>query len=258
MKYFWPDIQDSKDANKACASASGASFFVAIITGVIAWLQMNGKINIFPGMSNLAYIDVALFIVIGLGIKFHSRIAALAGLFLFAGERAMMIKAYGFQPSQVTGIILFGLLFVNGVRGAFAWHEFKSLEKNQDVNALFAKEQAEPKKPSAFAVRPGIIILILFAVAGAGAYFYLNQHKEINPMGLLKKKINAPVKISVLPKKPMVAPEGPMMVLKLKNGRSFDGILTKKNSEGYWLYIEGMDVVYFSVSEVASVTEATK
>ena len=256
VKYFWPDIQDTKDAHKACGTAAGMAFFMAAGTGVITWLQVSGKINMFPGMSNIAYVDVGLFILIGAGLLFHSRIAALAGLLLFCVERAMMIKSYGFQPSQIISMIIFGLAFVNGVRGAFVWHDCKRAEKGEGSEVLI-KEESENLDAKKFPVSPGIILLAVVGIAVAAGYFYLQAHKEIKLADLFKFKTKIVTKRPVS-KKPMVAPTGPTMELKLKNGRSFQGILTKKNEEGYWLYIEGMDVVYFSMSEVDSVAEIAK
>src|SRR5688572_23789447 len=117
MKFFWPDISSVHDAHKACSGASGVSFFIALVTGGVVAAQTLGKIDGLPELGKWAYIDVALFIIIGVGLLFHSRVAAVAGLLLYFIERAFIIYTTGFQAGQVVGMLFFGLILVNGVRG---------------------------------------------------------------------------------------------------------------------------------------------
>lgn len=251
MNVFWPDIDDAKSAHKACLNAAVMAFFVAIVTGVVAWLQASGKINILPGIEKMAFVDVGLFILIGVGLCFHSRVAALAGLLLYMAERAWMIKTAGFQAGQVVGIVLFGLIFANGVRGAFAWHKNKKKDKGE--NAIEIKEEVVVDKPKkVFPIKTIVLFLILMIVAGA-AYYFVIQKGALPSMAFLKQKTNMLAQ-KVTPKKAakaLVAPAGPAIKLKLKSGRLFDGILVKKNTEGYWVFIEGMGDIFFSVNEVA-------
>lgn len=251
MKYFWPDLDDIKDAHKACGAAAGIAFFIAILTGVITWLQTTGKINVFPGLKEIAYIDVLLFTLIGIGISFHSRVAAVGGLLLYAAERYFMISSYGFRPGQVTAVIIFGLAFINGVRGTFAWHEFKRAE--QPEGSVAVSEETVAVLPKKSFLGKVILIFLVVSAAGAGAYFFLMNKGSMPAFDTLRQKAQSLTK-TVSPKKaavPLVAPNGPAIKLKLKSGRAFEGILVKKNSEGYWVFIDGMGDIFFSVNEVA-------
>lgn len=254
MNVFWPDIDDAKSAHKACLNAAGMAFFVAILTGIIAWLQASGKINILPGIEKMAIVDVGLFVLIGVGLCFHSRIAALAGLLLYMAERAWMIKTSGFQPGQVVGIVLFGLIFANGVRGAFAWHQNKKKEKVE--GSLEIKEEIVEVKPKKnFPTRELFLLLILLSATGA-AYYFLIQKGSSPDIDALKQKASSLVR-KVTPKKvsqSLAAPEDRIIKLKLKSGRLFDGVLVKEDTEGYWVFIEGMGDIFFSMSEVAEVS----
>lgn len=244
MSFFWPHVEDSKSAHKACLGA-------AVMAFIISWLQIRGKVNIFPGSENMAYVDVGLFILIGVGLCFHSRIAALAGLLFYIYERILVIEAEGFQVMHVAGIVLFGLILTNGVRGAFSWHANKKKEKG--AVPLEAKEEVVVEKPKkVFPTKTVFLLLVLFIVAGA-AYYFLIQKGSMPNMASLKQKTNALTK-QVIPKKvtrPLVAPDGVAIKLKLKSGRLFEGVLVKKSSQGYWIFIEGMGDVFFSVNEVA-------
>ncbi len=254
MNVFWPDVDDSKSAHKACAGAAGIAFFIAIVTGIVAWLQASGKINMFPGIGIWAFVDVGLFILIGIGLCFHSRIAALAGLLLYIGERIFMIKTMGFQASHVVAILIFGLAFVNGVRGAFAWHEQKKLAAGE--TPLVLPEQTIADKPKRnFPFRVIFLLIVLLALA-AVAYFLLINKGSMPTIAKLKQQTQTIKKSIGLPKpvNTQTAPAGQAVKLKLKSGRNFQGVLVKKNSEGYWVFIEGTGEVFFSVTEVAEVS----
>ncbi len=254
MNVFWPDVDDSKSAHKACGTAAGMAFFVAIVTGVVSWLQANHKINLFPGIDKTAYVDVALFILIGVGLCFNSRIAAVAGLLLYIGERIFMIKMTGFHASMGVSVVIFGLAFVNGVRGAFAWHEQKRLAKGEV--ALEIKEETTTDKPKKIFPWRTLFLLIVLLAAGAAAYFFLIHKGSVPTMTSLKQHTQT-LSNKIIPRKSaevLVAPKGPAIKLKLKSGRTFEGVLARKSSEGYWVFIIGAGEVFFSVNEVAEVS----
>ena len=72
------------------------------------------------GIDASAFLDAAIFGGIAFGIKRKSRFAAVAGLCLYVLERIYMLQKDG-VAGIFTGII-FTLLFINAVRGAFAYH----------------------------------------------------------------------------------------------------------------------------------------
>ena len=72
------------------------------------------------GIGASALLDAAIFAAIAFGIKRRSRFAAVAGLILYILERLYMMQRTG-AGGLVMGVI-FTLLFINAVRGAFAYH----------------------------------------------------------------------------------------------------------------------------------------
>lgn len=257
MNYFWPSINNTHEANRACGAASGVSFFIAIVTAVIAWLQGTGKINIFPGIGIMAFIDAGLFFCVGIGLCFHSRIAAVLGLVLYFVERVFMIKSYGMNAGQIVSLLIFGVAFLNGVRGAFAWHECRKAELAEAGDGLPAAPASETvtSKPKMSLLRPIIFLLILIA-AGFGAAYYLKSNKEASKLYEgVNQKVGSAIR-SVSPKLPSLSksgPKGEYLKLTLKSGRQFEGALVKKNIEGYWFFIEGTGEVFFSSEEIAEV-----
>ncbi len=260
MNYFWPSMDNTHEANRACGAASGAAFFIAGLTGAVAWLQSSGKINLFPGIGIMAFLDAGLFFLIGIGLCFHSRIAALLGLLLYIVERVFMIQSYGFGTGQVVSILIFGLAFLNGVRGAFAWHECRKAEMAGSGDGLPAAPVSETaaSKPKLNFVRPLILLLILIAVACGAAYFLKTNSKTAESYAEVHQKVTAMIS-RILPKKSSAAgavkmPGGAVTKLTLKSGRQFEGVLVKKNDQGYWLFVEGTGEVFFSSGEIAEVS----
>ena len=256
MNYFWPSMDSTYEANRACGAASGISFFVAAVTAAVAWLQMSGKINIFPGIGVMAYIDAGLFFCVGVGLCFHSRIAAVSGLVLYIIERFFMIKTYGLATSQVVSLLIFGVSFVNGVRGTFAWHILRKAELAGagDVSSSPPK-QVSSKKNNINLIRPLILLVVLAGVAIA-AFYYLKSTKEaVSAYEQMNQKLKiAQAHLPKMPSPPLVAPKGEIVKLVLKTGRKFEGVLVKKNSDGYWLFIEGTGEVFFSAGEIKEIS----
>ena len=133
MNFLWPAIQDLKDAKKAMHSAAGCAFFVAFGTALITFLQTTGVIKLFEGISHSAYIDAVFFVLIGAGLLRNSRIAAVAGLGLYAMEQYFMITS-GMSKGSIMGFI-FTICFVHGVRGSFAYHSMMAYEKESQTAA---------------------------------------------------------------------------------------------------------------------------
>ena len=116
--WYWEDVTSVSGAEKAMNGGFWAALFVAIITSLVASLSFTG-VHIF-GIGASAFLDAALFAAIAFGIKRKSRFAAVAGLCLYVLERIYMLQRGG-AGGIVMGI-LFTLLFINAVRGAFAYY----------------------------------------------------------------------------------------------------------------------------------------
>ena len=116
--WYWEDVTSVSGAEKAINGGFWAALIVAIITSLVASLSLAG-VHMF-GIGASAFLDAALFAAIAFGIKRRSRFAAVAGLCLYVLERIYMLQRGG--ASGIVMGILFTLLFINAVRGAFAHH----------------------------------------------------------------------------------------------------------------------------------------
>ncbi len=131
---FWPHIIDEVSAVTAARNAMYASFVVAVatvlLTGGVGWL------------------DALLFLMIGVGIRQLSRVAAVTGLLLYvAGFVATVIV----NPSAATGILgrfLGTAIFLGGVRAAF----FANRNEDPQVAQRIANPEIDTTGMSSFSV----------------------------------------------------------------------------------------------------------
>ena len=118
MSWYWEDVSDIGGAEKAMTGGCWAAGFVAGVTALLAGLSLFGMQVL--GINAWALTDAALFGGIAFGIHRKSRVAAVAGLCLYLLERIYMISRTG--AGAIAFGILLTLLFINAVRGAFAYH----------------------------------------------------------------------------------------------------------------------------------------
>jgi hypothetical protein len=116
--WYWEDVSGVSGAQKAINGGFWAALLVAIVTSVFVGLSFAG-VGLL-GIGPAALLDAAIFAAIAVGIKRKSRVAAVSGLILYIIERIYMLQRGG-TGGVVMGII-FTLLFINAVRGAFAYH----------------------------------------------------------------------------------------------------------------------------------------
>jgi hypothetical protein len=116
---FWPSVDTLEGAREACRQGAWAAVIVAALTGGIALLSMAG-VTWFASLKVDAWslIDAGVFAVVAWGLFQCSRVAAVAGLLLFLGERAIAIAAG--QTGGIPLAVVLAAFFVGGVRGAFA------------------------------------------------------------------------------------------------------------------------------------------
>ncbi len=129
MQWLWPNIGDIDDASVQSRTGAAVAFLISIVTAVITYLQTTGAIHWFGHIDAKAYIDAGVFLIIGIGLRYHSRLAALAGLGLYGFEQYVMIQQYGFRFNLLA--LFFIIAFMNAVRGAFAYHQFKREMKKE-------------------------------------------------------------------------------------------------------------------------------
>ncbi len=122
-----------------------------------------------------------------------------------------------------------------------------------------AQREAEGTPSKAGAAIKLILAFIFLTAAGVTSFYLIKNQDKFNLIDWVKETVKTsskkPIVKSRKPSKPLVAPKGLAIKLKLKSGRAFEGILVKKNGEGYWVFIEGMGDIFFSMSEVAEVSK---
>jgi len=124
---WWPSVETEEEAKGAAHQGAGAAVCVASVTALFSVLAMF-NIRILPGFSPLSLVDAGLFAFMAWRIYRMSRAWALVGLLGYVSERAYSIYAGGSTATAgwVVGVVIL-LGFVNGVRGAFAYHRLSAL-----------------------------------------------------------------------------------------------------------------------------------
>ncbi|HAK87589.1 MAG TPA: hypothetical protein DHV16_09260 [Nitrospiraceae bacterium] len=124
IEWIWPSIVDTTTAQKASKQGLWASAWCAGATIVFVVLAQFGS-QMF-NFDSSALLDAFLFIIIGWGIYKMNRIAAVAGLALYIIERLYMWSASG--PKNPAIAIFITLMFINSIRGIFAYHKIKKAQ----------------------------------------------------------------------------------------------------------------------------------
>ncbi len=117
---WWPSIHDGQTARKVARQAFWAAIIVVVITAVFAALAMAG--SPLGGITAGAFVDAAIFGLVAVGIWRMSRIAAVAGLAIFALEKVLMFQSLQ-RPGNLLVAIALLFAFANGVRATFAYHK---------------------------------------------------------------------------------------------------------------------------------------
>ncbi|MGA2435521.1 MAG: hypothetical protein ABSG25_09570 [Bryobacteraceae bacterium] len=120
---WWPLISDEKSAKEAAAIGAGCAYVVAGITGVFAIISIFRPLSF---VKPLSLVDALLFGFLGFMIQWKtSRIAAVAALIVFVGERIEAGGERGGGAAVWVLAVIFLLGFISGVRGAFAYHVYR-------------------------------------------------------------------------------------------------------------------------------------
>ena len=140
---WWPEIRDLESARQAAIQGFAGAILQAVTAlAFAAWTAF--KTSSFGVNMATFLIAAAIFGAIAIGTFRLSRVAAAAGLVFFLPEPIWWL----FHDHNVTDIvrtlimaILFALLFVNGVRGAFAYRRFMVLEPRAGAPRLNQSEK---------------------------------------------------------------------------------------------------------------------
>lgn len=129
LAWVWPVIVDIRTSRETSLQGVWASAWIAGVTAFLALLSTVGVKLMDFDLG--ALIDAVLFMIIGWGIFKLSRTAALAGLCLYLLERIYMWATIG--PKNPIIAIIISLMFINSVRGTFAFHRFSRYQKSNEV-----------------------------------------------------------------------------------------------------------------------------
>jgi hypothetical protein len=121
QRAWWPTLDSAETAKKAAHQGAYYALFIALVLSTITTLNLRGITDNFMNLDAWAYVDATMFLLLGVFILRMSRTAALLALALYIAERA-----YGMANGQNVGLvaIVFGLFFVNAVRGTSAYRQF--------------------------------------------------------------------------------------------------------------------------------------
>ena len=122
---WWPTLDNSESAKGATREGAWAALIVAVGTALIATLNIEGVTNNFMGENAWAYVDASAFLILSILVFRFSRIAALLALIFYLGERISILVNVPYARSNLLVAAIFVMAFVNGIRGAFAWHRFR-------------------------------------------------------------------------------------------------------------------------------------
>lgn len=247
---FWPSVDTIEESKKACKSAAGISFFVAIVTAAVVMVQTSGKIKIIEGFNQWAYLDAGLFFIIGLGLCWCSRIAALSGLLLYVAERVIMIQQTGMRASQMILPVIITLIFVAGVRGAFAYHVFRKQEKLEEAQQPILTpvegqvSEETPKKSKKGLVIFGISLLVIAAVMVAAGVFF--SQRNVSSGGPSVSRVSPSVVSSG-----ETAVSGDGKVFHLKTGETVKGKVIREDETYYTVETFGGAQQYVIKEDIA-------
>ncbi len=188
---FWPNIEDDVAALSAARNAMYASFAIAVGTALAIFSA--------PGNWGI-WIDVAFYIMIGIGVRQLSRAAALIGFILY-GLSWLLVPAAMFSPVVVVRLILTALL-LNGVRAANYAHGAHKVEGVEEIaNPLLASDgvsrasaaiKALPRglwrffKAPFFVALSLIVMLYVFTLSLATVFQLWTQGSEAMEKALLR------------------------------------------------------------------------
>ncbi len=125
-RVWWPTLNDTQSAKKAVQQGAWYAVFTGVATALIATLNVEGVTHNFLDMDAWSFVDASIILVLAILMFRLSRVASILALALYAAGRVIEIQS-GQAQGQGIVFILFGLFYVNAVRGAFAYWRLSSL-----------------------------------------------------------------------------------------------------------------------------------
>jgi hypothetical protein len=129
--WYWNEIGDKYSAQYATTTAVWISYLIALATGLIGILSLAYRKPVL-GLDGWALLGAGFFGVVGWGIGRLSRAWAVIGFSIYAlgvliniGMQLATGK-FGFLPIME---MLFAVVYLNALRGTFAYHTYVKLEQ---------------------------------------------------------------------------------------------------------------------------------
>lgn len=123
---FWPVISSKEKAIRCARFGFWAAMISTVVTLLFVLLSVSGTATI-GGIDAYALFDVTLMFIFAIGIWFYSRLASILALSLYWLDQLVLMTAET-SPNPVM-VIFFSLMYMNGIRGTFAYHRFKAKEQ---------------------------------------------------------------------------------------------------------------------------------
>lgn len=133
MKWYWPELTDLKESEKAAHEGAVVCFLVAGVSAIIGamsiWLDKP-----VIGMDAGVFIDGGIFAIAGWRIWRLSRIWAVLALALFILEGVYTFAVHPLPAVFLIRVTL-TLVLIGSVRGTFAYNRFRSKESVASFSA---------------------------------------------------------------------------------------------------------------------------
>jgi hypothetical protein len=132
VKWYWPAMTSLANAERATRWAFGTAM-------VLTAIQTAGSLLPMTGIGIGGFLDVSAFLALGYGVKRKSRVCALVLLSYFIIAKVIDVVIALVKNHRVGSlgglaiVCLTGLLFLNGVRGTFAYHKFNKTIINRKI-----------------------------------------------------------------------------------------------------------------------------
>jgi hypothetical protein len=133
VSWYWNEIGDKRSAQYATTTAVWISYLIATVSALVAILSLAYRKPTL-GLNGWALVEAGLFAVVGWGIAHLSRVWAVVGFSLYLLEASVSIGTRGLAVDALTsGImaILFLIVYLNALRGTFAYHRYERLQAAQ-------------------------------------------------------------------------------------------------------------------------------
>jgi hypothetical protein len=100
---------------------------VILVTTVVFIIARISLPTRLPPLGYVVFlVDVVPFAIIAVGIARMSRVAAVTGLVLYLGPKVLQVVHGAVGPIGVGISFTLTLLFINGIRGTFAYHRLSA------------------------------------------------------------------------------------------------------------------------------------